>query len=177
MVWTTLGTTCTKCYNWVGIPGRPVWPHAIPRGSAGYKTVGEGMNMNVLWIHLLKHIWYLIWSYVLILCASRFNLFRYWHSPVWEDSDTFRPEHPPVLKDSYIFKFWHFLVLKDSDIFLFEKILTFSDPKILRFWKILTFSDSDIFWFWRILTFSDSDIFRFCHIQILTFSGFDRNGF
>ena len=31
----TLGTTCGRCHNWVGIPGRPPW-YVIPRGSAGF---------------------------------------------------------------------------------------------------------------------------------------------
>ena len=32
----TLGTTCGRCHNWVGIPGRP--PYVTPRGSAGWKN-------------------------------------------------------------------------------------------------------------------------------------------
>ena len=35
VVWATLGTTCGRCHNWVGIPGRP--PYVIPCGSAGWK--------------------------------------------------------------------------------------------------------------------------------------------
>ena len=35
MVWTTLGTTCGRCHNLVGIPGRS--PYVTPRGSAGLK--------------------------------------------------------------------------------------------------------------------------------------------
>ena len=37
VIWSTLGTTCGWCHNWVGNPGRP--PYVIPRGSAGLKKI------------------------------------------------------------------------------------------------------------------------------------------
>ena len=35
VVWTTLGTACRQCPNWVGISGRPLY--VTPGGSAGWK--------------------------------------------------------------------------------------------------------------------------------------------
>ena len=58
VVWTTLGTKCGRCHNWVGIPGRP--PYVIPRWSAGWTKNMPHTATKLFWsdLKIIPNIFY-----------------------------------------------------------------------------------------------------------------------